>query len=213
MTKNINMAEILKRLRAEKELSQKDIADYLGITGSAYGYYEQGVRQPNTTVLQKLSDFYNVTTDYILGRTVIRNEESLRGKNKIVNIPVLGSIPAGVPIAAIEDICDYVDITIPQSANSLDYFALKVFGDTMAPRIQSGDVVVCRKQDNVDNEDIAIVLIDSENATIKRIQKNADGISLIPDNTAYRPKFFTSNEIVTIPIKILGKVIELRGKF
>ena len=203
----------IQSLRENLGMTQRDLANKIDISYSVMNRIESGTRAVRDDEVIKIADALDVSTDYLLGVHVNEKTPSNNRHNKIIEVPVLGSIPAGIPIAAIEDICDYEEITIPQSANSLDYFALKVFGDSMAPRIQSGDVVVCRKQDSVDNGDIAVVLIDGEDATLKRIQKNADGISLIPDNTAYRPKFFTSNEIVTIPIKILGKVIELRGKF
>ena len=83
----------------------------------------------------------------------------------------------------------------------------------MEPRIVSGDVVIVRQQDDAESGDIVIVSVNGDDATCKRLRKYKDGIELVPSNPSYSPIFFSNEEIVAKPVKILGKVIELRGKF
>ena len=83
----------------------------------------------------------------------------------------------------------------------------------MEPRILDGDVVIVRQQEDVESGDIGIVSINGDDATCKRIRKYREGIELIPNNPAYPPQFFSNQEILEKPVRILGKVIELRGKF
>jgi len=73
----------LKKLRTSRDLLQKDVANYLGITTSAYGFYEQGKRQPDPETISKLANFFNVTTDYLLGRTEIPNANVINVTDQI----------------------------------------------------------------------------------------------------------------------------------
>ena len=117
-----------------------------------------------------------------------------------------------MPVEAIEDIYDYEDIT-PEMAEHGEFFALKVRGDSMSPRMLEGDIVIVRKQSDCDNGDIAIVLVNGYDATIKKIKKSENGIALIPLNTAYDPLFYTNEEILLKPVTIIGKVVEQRRKY
>ena len=83
----------------------------------------------------------------------------------------------------------------------------------MEPRIKDGDVVIVQKQDDCDSGDVAVVLVNGDEATVKRIKKEPEGIMLIPNNPSYEPKFYSNAEIENLPVKILGKVVELRAKF
>ena len=94
-----------------------------------------------------------------------------------------------------------------------EYFALKIKGDSMEPRICEGDVVIVRKQDDVESGDIAIVMVNGNDATIKRLLKYQDGIRLMPSNPSYDPIYFTNQEILDKPVKVIGKVIENRQKY
>ena len=93
------------------------------------------------------------------------------------------------------------------------FFALRVCGRSMEPRILEGDIVIVRQQEDVDSGDIAIVLVNGDEATVKRVKKQAEGITLIATNTSvYEPHFYSNQEIRDLPVRILGKVVELRGK-
>lgn len=182
--------------------------------------YERGDREPGLEMLESIADYFNVDLDYLLGKTDVPLKISfveVSAKNKInqskgLKIPVLGSVRAGLPMEAVENILDYEEIG-EEMARQGDFFALQIKGDSMEPRIKEGDVVIVRKQPDVENGEIAIVLVNGDEATIKKVQKFTGGINLVPSNPAYEVKTFTNQQIETLPVKILGKVVELRAKF
>jgi len=164
--------------------------------------WERGASQPDNNLLQALADYFHVTTDYLLGRD---------RPSKGVKIPVLGRVQAGIPIEAVEDVIDYEEIT-PEMAAQGEYFALQIRGDSMAPRIREGDVVIVRKQSAVENGDVAVVLVNGEDATVKRFFQTEQGVKLLSSNPAYEPLFYTASEVKSLPVVVIGKVVELRGK-
>ena len=136
----------------------------------------------------------------------------LTGTIAPTRIPVLGKVVAGIPLDAIEDIIDYEEI--PHSmAKSGEFFALQIKGDSMEPRIKEGDVVIVRKQPDVESGEVAIVLVNGDEATIKKVQKFNGGINLVPSNPAYEVKTYSKDDIESLPVSIIGKVVELRAKF
>lgn len=198
----------LESLRKSKGYTMKETASKLGMPYTTYVSYEKGDREPNSEVLIKLADFYSTTVDYILN---IKNNKSHEA-GKSVQIPVLGYVRAGIPIEAVEEIIDYEEISQEQARQG-DFFALQIKGDSMEPRITEGDVVIVRKQETVDNGDIAVVLINGDDATIKKFYKSDAGIKLVSTNPKYDPFFFTPDEVNSLPVSIVGKVVELRAKF
>lgn len=130
-----------------------------------------------------------------------------------VSIPVLGQVAAGIPIEAITDILDYEEIPAHMIRDGSEFFALQLKGDSMEPRMKSGDVVIVRKQDTCDSEDIAIVCVNGDEATCKKVIKQSDGILLMPFNSSYSPTFYNKEQIENLPVRIFGKVVELRAKF
>lgn len=200
------LSEQLKKLRKSQNLSQVKFAKIFNISNGTIAMWETGKRQPDSEMLSKIADYFGVSVDYLLGRT------ETMPKAKGVKIPVLGNVAAGIPIDAIEEIIDYEEIPEEMARNG-EFFGLRINGDSMSPRIEIGDVVIVRKQSTVDNGDIAIVLINGDVASCKKIKFNDNGIFLISSNPAYEPIFFTKEECQTKPVQILGKVVELRGKF
>lgn len=204
----------LKELRKEKRLNQRELAEKLMIAPSTISMYENGNREPNFEILEQLADFFNVDMNYLLGKTdkttkLIFGSEK---QNQSLKIPVLGTVPAGIPISAIEDVLDYEDI--PQSwFNQGEFFALKIKGDSMEPRIVNGDVAIVKQQSDADNGDIVIALVNGDEATCKKLEKTSNGIMLVSNNTKYSPMFFSDEEINELPVVILGKVIEIRQKY
>lgn len=128
-----------------------------------------------------------------------------------IKIPVLGYVRAGIPIDAVEEVLDYEEIS-EEMARQGEYFALQIKGDSMEPRIQEGDVVIVRQQSDIDSGDIAVVLVNGNDATVKKFVKHENGVSLVAFNAKYEPMFYTPKEIQELPVSILGKVVELRGK-
>lgn len=202
----------LKELRKAKNLTQAEVADFLGITRAAYTNIENGKREPDNSTLVRLSEYFNTSTDYLLERisTMYGPPEPTAQGSKWV--PVLGTIPAGVPIEAVEEILGWEEIPASMVSQG-EHFALKVKGDSMEPRIHAGDVVIVRQQSTCESGDVAVVFVNGDEATLKRIKKEPGGLMLIPNNSAYEPMFFTNEQIETLPVRIAGKVVELRAKF
>jgi repressor LexA len=123
-------------------------------------------------------------------------------------IPVLGRVAAGEPLEMIEDILDYEEVDDKLG----ETFALQINGDSMSPRFLKGDIVIVRRQEDVENGEIAIVCVNGEDATCKKVMKHEGGISLVSLNPSYAPMYFTNEEVKNIPVTILGRVVELRGK-
>ncbi len=132
--------------------------------------------------------------------------------NKGVWIPVYGNIAAGIPIEAIEDIIDQEEIPT-EMTNSGEYIALRVKGSSMEPRIKEGDVVIIKRQETIENGEIAAVLVNGNDVTLKQVKVEDNGIWLIPFNSAFPHKFYTKKECTDLPVRILGKMVELRAKF
>ena len=202
----------IRELRKKRCMTMKELGAVVGLAESTISQYETGKREPDNETLLRLGEFFNTSVDYLLGREIIADsppEPSVPGSKWI---PVIGTIPAGTPVEAIEEILDYEDIT-PQMASQGEHFALKIKGQSMEPKISDGDVVIVRKQDDCENGEIAVALVNGDEATVKRIKKRPEGLMLIPNNPAYEPMFYSNAEIESLPVRIIGKVVELRAKF
>ncbi|MBR2041509.1 MAG: helix-turn-helix domain-containing protein [Oscillospiraceae bacterium] len=203
-----NFGETLRRLRLEKELTQGELGKRLGLSTSAIGMYERGEREPDFEKLEKISSYFGVNMNVLLGKEVVISGHSIVG----VKIPVLGKVAAGIPITAVENILDYEEISTDM-AFSGDYVALQIKGRSMEPRMWEGDVVIVRKQDTIENGEVAVVMVDGDEATVKKVQFQKDGILLRPFNPDFEPLFYSKSEIENIPVRIFGKVVECRQKY
>ena len=117
---------------------------------------------------------------------------------------------AGIPIEDITDIEGYEEITADMASRG-DFFALRIQGHSMEPRIEDGEIVICQCQSDVDSGDVAIVLVNGDEATCKQIRKSPEGISLIGFNPiVYAPHFYSNKEIEELPVRIIGRVVESR---
>lgn len=199
-------AENLTRLVNGSKLPQSEIAKRINISPQTFNTWIQGKAIPRMGKIQLLADYFKIEKSDLI------EEKSNITISQGIKIPVLGSVPAGIPITAVEDILDYEEI--PQLwANQGEFFALKIKGDSMEPRMQSGDVVIVRQQSSADSGDTVIVLINGDEATCKKLEKTSNGIMLISTNTKYSPMFFSHEEINELPVVILGKVVENRQKY
>ena len=203
----------IKELRLAKNITQEELGKVLNVQKAAISKYENGRVEPSIEVLKLASKFFDVSTDYLLGRSdspIVSCASS--SKEKTIRIPVLGRVAAGTPIGAIEEVIGWEEISKKLAAGGA-CFALRVCGHSMEPRILEGDTVIVRQQPNVDSGDIAVVLIGNEEATLKRVKKQKDGIILVANNPAvYEPHFYSNREIKNSPVRILGKVVEIRCK-
>ena len=207
----INTSDRIKEGMKLRNLRQTDLCQRTGITKGAMSSYISGRYVPKQNNIYLIAKALNVSEAWLMGSNV-PIERTLDKCNCKTRIPVLGSVPAGIPIEAIQDIVDYEEIDADTAAKG-EYFALKIKGDSMEPRICEGDVVIVRKQDDVESGDIAIVMVNGNDATIKRLLKYQDGIRLMPSNPSYDPIYFTNQEIENKPVRIIGKVVENRQKY
>ena len=207
---------ILKELRLSKGITQVELAKQLGISRSTVGMYESGSREPDFETLELIADYFNVDTDYLLGRTdkttYIPAPASPHPHRKGVPIPVYGRVAAGVPLEMIEDVIDTEEIT-EEMARTGEFFALQIRGDSMEPRMKEGDVVIVRRQEDAESGDTVIATVNGTDATCKRLRKYRDGIELIATNPSYEPMYFSNDDVERKPVRIIGRVMELRAKF
>lgn len=197
--------DTLRALRQKRDMTQAEVARELFISQAAYSKYEVGTSSPNPETLARLTDVLGVSVDYLVGNGA--------GPKRLgyIRIPVLSRVAAGIPIDAIEDIIDWEDISAAAAGDG-EYFGLQIKGHSMEPKISDGDIVIVRRQPDVDSGDIAVVLVNGDDATVKRVKKTPQGVTLIPSNPAYDPMYYTNAEIKSLPVKILGRVVELRAK-
>lgn len=175
------------------------VCQSIGLTGTAFSKWtDESV--PRKATLMRIAEYFDVSVESLTG-----DEPSGKG----VRIPVFGSVAAGIPIEAITDIEDYEEIS-EALAKTGEFVALKIKGDSMTPLMIEGDTVIVRIQDTADTGDIAVVMVGGSDATCKKIRRTADGIVLISINNAYDPMFFTNAEIESLPVRIFGKVVEMR---
>ena len=206
-----------KQLRKEKGLTQKQVAEVLGTTYVTVGNWERGSNFPDIPMAKKVAAFYGVTIDELMqGAKAAPVKEieyvpSDRTK-KFIRVPVLGRIPAGIPIEAIEDIEDWEDYPVSDTIRGRQYYGLKVAGDSMEPEYRDGDVLIIQQQDTCNSGDDCAVMVNGDDATFKRVRLHDSGLTLQPLNSRYEPRYFSAQEIQSLPVRILGVVVEIRRK-
>lgn len=196
----------IKALRIGLGYSQEQLALKIGYADkTSIAKIEAGkVDLPQSKIIA-FAKALNTSTTYLLDG----KEKQIK---KGVVIPVLGSVAAGIPIEAIEDVIDTEEIT-QEMAKTGTFFGLKIKGNSMEPKISDGDIVIVRQQDDAESGDVVIACVNGDEATCKRLRKYKDGIELISNNPSYEPMFFSNEDIMSRPVKILGRVMELRAKF
>lgn len=196
----------IKLLREEKKIRQDELAKVLSISPSAVGMYERDEREPNDEITLKLAEYFGVSTDYLLGKSDNRNSDI-----PVSKIPILGTVKAGYDWLAEENIIDY--ITLKENIPNVDeYYALRITGDSMLPLLAEGDLVIVHDQDDVESGQTAVILINGEEATVKKVVKTNEGIELHAMNPYYPVKKFTFEDMQRIPVKIIGRVREAKIK-
>lgn len=220
----MTLGDIIKRYRTKHSLSMDAFAEKSGISKAYISLLEKNINPrnnkpiaPSIQCIKQAADGmnmdFNILFNMIDGNVTIDNSLSKQIHHKRgITINVLGHVAAGIPIDAIEDIIDTEEITA-ELAKTGEFFGLKIKGDSMTPIICDGDVVIVRQQDDAENGDTIIATINGDEATCKRLRKYKDGIELISNNPSYAPFDFSNKDIIEKPVKIVGKVVELRRKF
>lgn len=198
----------IKQARQIRNMRQQDLAQAIGVGQSTLSHWENGVYEPDISAIRKMCVALNVSLDYLLGLADVSESAS-----EAVTIPVLGSVPAGIPLEAVEDVLDWEEIPAAMCAGGREYFALRVAGDSMWPDYLEGDVVIVRKTPICESGDVCVAYVNGYDATLKQVKISEDNcLSLIPKNPSYPPRTFTPQEIQELPVSIAGVVVELRRK-
>ena len=205
----MNSYEKIKALRVQRKISQEELAKLTGYSDrSTIAKIESGKIDLSEHKIKIFAQALGTTPAYLMGWI----EEDVSKETNALRIPVLGNVAAGIPITAVEDILDYEEVPISWK-NQGEFFALRIKGDSMEPRMESGDVVIVKQQSDANSGDTVIALVNGDDATCKRLEKTDNGIMLVSTNPKYPPMFFSKEDIATKPVVILGKVVEFRGKF
>ena len=215
----MTIGEFIERRRKELGITLDEIGKVTGVGKSTVKKWETGyISNMGRDKIANLSKILKVSPVIFISETIEDYDEAvnfpLKEKKRLkgVKIPVLGYVRAGIPINAVEEILDYEEIT-EEMARTGTYFCLQIKGDSMEPKFSEGDVVVIRQQPTVENGEIAVVLINGNDATIKKFYRTPAGIKLVATNPAYDPLFYTLQEVNELPLAVIGKVVELRAKF
>ena len=214
------LGDVIKEYRTKHDLSMDKFALLSGLSKSYISMLEKNINpttgksiEPTFNVIQRCAKAMHIDVNELI--ILLDENQPIKvntKKSKGIKINVLGRVQAGIPVEAIQDIIGEEEIT-EELAKTGEFFGLKIKGDSMSPRIEEDDIVIVKKQSDIETGEIAIVLINGNDATCKKIKKTETGIMLMPFNPSYDPLFFTNEEIENLPISIIGKVIELRAKF
>lgn len=195
----------IKSFRESRSMTQDELAELLNTTRQSISRYENGERKANQDLLFELASIFKVSIDDFFP---VRNLYEQTNITKVtpenmVAIPVIGTIACGDPILADENIIGYryhLKDRLPKGQT----FYLTAKGDSMEPKIPDGSDVLIRMQDDVEDGEIAAVLVNGDSeATLKRVKKQGDIVMLVPENTNYAPYIVTEHN----PARILGKAV------
>lgn len=205
----MNIQNLIKNRRKELGLTLLDIANACGVSEATVSRWESGdiVNMKRSRIAQlanvlKISPSMLIHDDYDVQTDL----------NPIIKpkVPVLGVVPCGEPIEAIEDIIEWIEV-VPSQATG--HFGLIAKGDSMAPFILDGDILVVKHSPVVDSGKIAIVKVNGDEATCKRLVINGSGLTLVPNNPMYQTLTFSPAEIADKPVAVIGEVVEIRRRF
>lgn len=201
-----NFIDRLKGLMEEKDITQTELAQATGITQSSISDWIRGKYLPKQDKVDLLAKALDVSPAYLMGWEEPDDNVTPVDLSHSILIPVLGSIPAGIPIEAVEDVIEHIDIPEKWVRSGDEYFGLRVNGDSMYPLLLDGDTVVIRRQPTAETGDICACYVNGFDATLKRIKLTEGSITLKPENPSYPPTTYTHPGEVTIA----GKVVEVR---
>lgn len=216
------LGEVIKKYRKEKDISLRDFAKLCDLSHTYISALEKNIDPrtnkpiaPTLDTVKLVARAMNMNIDELL-KILDDNQEFLvhdvTQTKTTASVFVYGTIPAGIPMECIEDIIDTEEISADMLKGGKQYFGLKIKGDSMFPEYLDNDTIILEKQDSCESGDDCVVMVNGNDGTFKRVFKNANGIILQPLNNIYQPMIYTNEQIESLPIKILGKVVELRRK-
>lgn len=221
-------ANRLKKALDYNNMRPIDLANKTNISKAQICNYLKGTYKAKQDKLYVIAKILNVNEAWLMGYDVdmdrewfeekepseltIDNARYIETTTKTIKIPLLGKVPAGIPIEAVEDLLGYEEIPMSMLKGGNDYFALKIEGDSMYPEYMSGDTIIVRQQSDCCSGDDCVVMVNGDDATFKRVIKQEKSIILKPLNNQYEPYVFSEYDIMTKPVKIIGIAIEVRRR-
>ena len=186
----MSIGKRIANLREEYGWKQYELAQKMDLNPAALNKIENGKRAIKEEEISKVAQIFGISTDTLLGVNTPRPGN---------RIPILGTVVAGQPAYAAENIVGWEEVTDKMSMQG-KLFALKVKGSSMEPEFKEGDIVIVREQPDIESGDIAVVLINGDEATLKKVKKDPNGLFLYAFNQAvYEPHFYSNNDIETLP--------------
>lgn len=192
-----------------RNMKQVDLVEKTGLDKTLLSKYLSGISNARQDKLTVLAEALQVNEIWLMGYDIPMESIPIKNIEKI-KIPVLGTVKAGYDYLAQENIVGYE--SIDNVSDPENYYALQVTGNSMEPLFSDGDIAIVHKQDNFDSGNTCIVLINGDEATVKKVVRMDDGIDLIAMNPYYPVRHFSKNEMNEIPVKIIGKVVEARKR-
>lgn len=192
-------------------MSQKELCERTGIPKSSISLYVNGHHLPKQDSIYLISAALRVRPDWLMGLDVPMEEmpfDTVQMKDSI-KIPILGKVAAGEPIYTAGNIDGEVMID-PSVAAGCPCFALRVKGDSMFPQILDRDIIIVREQEEVEDGDIVVATVNGGEGCVKRLKKYPNALSLVSVNPMYEPMYFTAEAVESMPVRIWGKVVEIR---
>jgi len=209
----MDISRNLKKRANDLNIKQVDLCKKMEIPKTTMNGYFSGTREPDISTLKRLAEALDTSVEYLIGESNSHISHQQPTTRKSVRVPVVGKIPAGIPLEAIEDLVDWEEIPEEWTRGNQEYFALKVQGDSMSPKYLDGDTVIFLKAQDCENGAECAVIVNGEDATFKKVIKHQAGIFLQPLNTAeYEPAFYSTEQIEEMPVRIVGIAKELRRK-
>lgn len=207
----MSLGSSIKELRANKKMTQTQLAKVLGVSRSTISLYELGLREPDIQFLQRISGYFNVSLDLILDnklpKSAVARELHSNQVSDLVFIPIIGDVAAGTPAISIEDADDYLPLPSSFVPKDQPVFALTIKGDSMVDiGINDGDIVLVKKQDYADNGQTIIARINGNEITCKRFYSLDNKIALEPANQKYKTLQLQNVEIVGVVYKIIKDI-------
>ena len=207
MKNDILIGQRIQTARLARHMTQTELGDRLAVHKGTVSRWENGkIDNISLATVERLADVLAVNIAWLSGKNAPMVAESKKPRNLV---PVYGVIRAGIPIEAIQEILDYEEISEAMARDG-EYLALRVKGDSMAPKISEGDVVIIRRQPTVENGQIAAVMVNGCDAALKKFYRSGDQVTLVSLNPDYAPMVYDLKET---PVEILGRLVELRAKF
>lgn len=201
--------QVFNRLLEEKDATVYRVAKETGIPASTFTDWKNGRSVPKADKMIKIANFFGVSIDVLLGSDGAQSEGAvLPNTGKL--IPIIGEIRAGSPIITNETLLgrEYADVD-----DADEYFYLKVRGDSMKNiGMIDGSIVLFRKQQYAEENDIVACLVGGDSATVKRFSRSRRNVYLIPENEDYSPINLTTDDFESGEARILGVAVEIKIK-